>query len=50
MELIDPYHQSQFPDIPYFATNSVTAKGVSAAKVVATIAVPETNQDILPLA
>ena len=34
------FHQSQLPEIPFPLTNSVTAKGVSAAKVVATIEIP----------
>jgi len=34
------FHQSQFPATPLCATSSVTASGVSAAKVVATIPVP----------
>ena len=39
-------HQSQFPATPFFATISVTASGVSAEKVVATIAVPAIHQGI----
>ncbi len=38
------FHQSQFPAIPFRATSSVTASGVSAAKVVATIEVPASHQ------
>ena len=38
------FHHSQFPATPWRATNSVTAKGVSAAKVVATIEVPASHQ------
>ena len=38
------FHQSQFPLIPYWPTSSVTAKGVSAAKVVATIEIPAMYQ------
>lgn len=38
------FHQIQFPAIPFFATNSVTASGVSAAKVVATIDNPARYQ------
>ena len=38
------FHQSQFPLIPYCPTNSVTAKGVSAANVVATIDIPAIYQ------
>jgi hypothetical protein len=34
------FHQSQFPEIPLLATNSVTARGVSAANVVATMEIP----------
>jgi hypothetical protein len=37
------FHQSQFPAIPFCATSSVTASGVSAEKVVATIAVPASH-------
>lgn len=39
-------HQIQFPDIPLEPTNSVTAKGVSAAKVVATMEIPAISQGI----
>ncbi len=38
------FHQSQLPAIPRCATSSVTASGVSAAKVVATILVPAIYQ------
>ena len=38
------FHQTQFPEIPFLATNSVTASGVSAAKVVATILKPAMYQ------
>ena len=38
------FHQSQFPLIPYCPTSSVTASGVSAAKVVATIEIPAMYQ------
>ena len=38
------FHHSQLPAMPWFATSSVTANGVSAAKVVATILVPATHQ------
>src|SRR4030043_759279 len=38
------FHQSQLPAIPFFATSSVTARGVSAAQVVATMAVPARYQ------
>ena len=37
---ISKFHQNQFCQIPGPRTNSVMAKGVSAAKVVATIDVP----------
>jgi hypothetical protein len=36
-------HHSQFPATPFLATISVTASGVSAAKVVATIDVPASH-------
>jgi hypothetical protein len=39
-------HQSQFPDTPLLATISVTARGVSAENVVATIAVPASHHGI----
>jgi len=38
------FHQSQLPAMPFFATSSVTASGVSAAKVVATMEVPASHQ------
>src|SRR5690606_6964057 len=38
------FHQIQLPAIPFFETNSVTASGVSAAKVVATIDKPARYQ------
>jgi hypothetical protein len=38
-----PFHQSQLPATPYFATRPATASGVSAAKVVATIEVPASH-------
>jgi hypothetical protein len=38
------FHQSQLPAIPFLATNSVTARGVSAANVVATIDMPARYQ------
>ena len=38
------FHQSQFPATPCCATISVTASGVSAAKVVATMEVPASHQ------
>ena len=37
-------HQSQLPATPLVATISVTARGVSAANVVATIEVPASHQ------
>jgi hypothetical protein len=40
------FHQNQLPAMPFFATSSVTASGVSAAKVVATIVVPASHQGI----
>ena len=40
------FHHNQFPAIPFLATSSVTARGVSAAKVVATMAVPAIYQGI----
>ena len=39
-------HQSQFPATPFLTTISVTASGVSAEKVVATIVVPAIHQGI----
>ena len=39
-----PFHQSQLPATPYFATSPATTSGVSAAKVVATIEVPASHQ------
>jgi hypothetical protein len=41
------FHQSQLPAIPFLATKPVTASGVSAAKVVATIEVPASHQGTL---
>src|SRR5688500_6377953 len=41
---IRKFHQSQFPDIPLSSTNSATARGVSAANVVATMDNPAINQ------
>ena len=38
------FHQTQLPAMPFLATSSVTARGVSAAKVVATIEVPASHQ------
>jgi hypothetical protein len=39
-------HQSQFPATPFSRTIPVTNKGVSAAKVVATIDVPNNHHDL----
>jgi hypothetical protein len=36
-------HQIQFPAMPYFTVRPVTASGVSAANVVATIDVPASH-------
>jgi hypothetical protein len=44
MPLITKFHQSQFPATPLVATSPVTTSGVSAAKVVATMAVPASHQ------
>src|SRR5580693_3025038 len=41
------FHQSQLPAIPLRATRPVTTRGVSAAKVVATIEVPASHQGTL---
>src|ERR1017187_7664352 len=38
------FHQSQLPATPFVATSPVTTSGVSAANVVATIAVPASHQ------
>src|SRR3990172_8736429 len=38
------FHHNQLPAMPLRATSSVTANGVSAAKVVATMAVPAMYQ------
>src|SRR5207247_1459927 len=38
------FHQSQLPAMPLRATSSVTARGVSVAKVVATMEVPASHQ------
>ena len=38
-------HQIQLPAMPLLATSPVTASGVSAAKVVATIEVPASHQE-----
>jgi hypothetical protein len=42
--LIPQVHQNQFRQIPSDRTYSVTASGVSAAKVVATMELPITHQ------
>ena len=42
--LMTKFHHSQFPAMPFLATKPVTANGVSAAKVVATIDVPASHQ------
>src|SRR3984893_2109531 len=38
-------HHSQFPEIPFLATRPATSRGVSAAKVVATLEVPASHQE-----
>ena len=47
MPLISMLHHSQLPAMPKLATSPVTARGVSAANVVATIDVPASHQDTL---
>ena len=47
MPLARKHHQIQFPAMPFFATKPVTASGVSAANVVATIDVPASHQGTL---
>ena len=47
MPLATKVHHSQFPATPFFATIPVTASGVSAAKVVATMDVPASHQGTL---
>lgn len=47
MPLSSRFHQSQLPAMPCFATIPVTARGVSAANVVATMLVPARNQPTL---
>ncbi len=44
MPLITRFHHSQLPAMPFAATMPVTASGVSAAKVVATMEVPASHQ------
>src|SRR5689334_25052151 len=41
------FHHSQLPATPFFATRPVTTSGVSAAKVVATIAAPASHHGTL---
>src|SRR5712691_7132589 len=41
--LMTKFHQSQLPATPLVATSAATTSGVSAAKVVATIAVPASH-------
>ena len=43
MPLMTKFHQSQLPATPLVATSPVTTSGVSAAKVVATMAVPASH-------
>src|SRR3984957_439978 len=38
-------HHSQLPEIPFLATKPATSRGVSAAKVVATMEVPASHQE-----
>ena len=47
MPLETKHHHSQFPAIPLAATIPVTASGVSAAKVVATMEVPASHHGTL---
>ena len=47
MPLATMFHQSQLPAMPLRATSPVTTRGVSAAKVVATIDVPASHQGML---
>ena len=47
MPLATKFHQSQLPAMPPRATMPVTARGVSAAKVVATMEVPASHQGML---
>ena len=46
MPLITNDHHSQLPAMPYFTVSPVTASGVSAANVVATIEVPASHHGI----
>ena len=45
--LMTKFHHNQFPAMPFFATKPVTASGVSAANVVATIEVPASHHEML---
>ena len=47
MLLSNMFHHSQLPAMPYRATMPVTASGVSAAKVVATMLVPASHHETL---
>ena len=47
MPLATKFHHSQLPAMPPLATMPVTASGVSAAKVVATIDVPASHHGTL---
>ena len=47
MPLAMKFHHSQLPAMPPIATMPVTARGVSAAKVVATMDVPASHQGTL---
>ena len=47
MLLRSMFHHTQFPAMPLAATMPVTASGVSAAKVVATMLVPASHQETL---
>jgi hypothetical protein len=47
MPLATKHHHSQLPAMPQRATMPVTASGVSAAKVVATIEVPDSHHGTL---
>ncbi len=44
MPISAPFHQYQLPAMPRLATRPLTARGVSAAKVVATMDVPSIHQ------
>ena len=47
MPLATEFHHSQFPAMPLRATIPVTARGVSAANVVATMEVPASHHGAL---